>query len=290
MGYSGRYHTASLAAVFLALAIGILIGIGLGDEVVSTASEELEQSLRTDLDDAEAEVDRLDTELGREREFGSRALPTLVNRRLANREIALIGLGSLPSETAADVEAAIEPAGGRVGAVAVVQLPPDAEALADAAGRRFAGAARGGDPLERLGEALGAELAGGGPLLSRAGDTLFSRFSGSLERVEDIVVLGAPGEDLDEEAAAEAAALRNGLLAGIASGEGSAAGAERTDTSPTTLEPVSQAGISTIDHVDLVAGAVSLVFSLAGANGDFGTKEGADSLLPELLRPAGPEQ
>ena len=34
MGYSARYHAASLAAVFLALAIGILIGVGLGDNVV----------------------------------------------------------------------------------------------------------------------------------------------------------------------------------------------------------------------------------------------------------------
>ena len=29
MGYSARYHAASLAAVFLALAIGILIGVRL---------------------------------------------------------------------------------------------------------------------------------------------------------------------------------------------------------------------------------------------------------------------
>ena len=35
MGYSARYHAASLAAVFLALAVGILIGVGLGDNVVS---------------------------------------------------------------------------------------------------------------------------------------------------------------------------------------------------------------------------------------------------------------
>ena len=47
MGYSGRYHAASLAAVFLALAIGILIGVGLGDDVVSSAAEDLEASLRS---------------------------------------------------------------------------------------------------------------------------------------------------------------------------------------------------------------------------------------------------
>src|SRR5919106_1796215 len=32
-GYSARYHAASLAAVFLALAIGILIGVGFGEDV-----------------------------------------------------------------------------------------------------------------------------------------------------------------------------------------------------------------------------------------------------------------
>ena len=63
MGYSGRYHAASLAAVFVALAIGILIGIGLADDVVSSASEELEDSLRSDLDEAEARVDDLEAEL-----------------------------------------------------------------------------------------------------------------------------------------------------------------------------------------------------------------------------------
>ena len=45
MGYSGRYHAASLAAVFLALAIGILIGVGLGHNVVSGTTKNLEQSL-----------------------------------------------------------------------------------------------------------------------------------------------------------------------------------------------------------------------------------------------------
>ena len=63
MGYSGRYHAASLAAVFVALAIGILIGVGLADDVVSGASEELEDSLRGDLDEANAETDDLRSQL-----------------------------------------------------------------------------------------------------------------------------------------------------------------------------------------------------------------------------------
>ena len=40
LGYSARYHAASLAAVFLALAVGILIGAGLGDNVLSDTEDE----------------------------------------------------------------------------------------------------------------------------------------------------------------------------------------------------------------------------------------------------------
>ena len=52
MGYSARYHAASLAAVFLALAVGILIGVGFGSDIVNGTADDLEQSLPSDLDDA----------------------------------------------------------------------------------------------------------------------------------------------------------------------------------------------------------------------------------------------
>ena len=62
MGYSSRYHAASLAAVFAALAIGILIGAGFGQDVVSNTSDSLKKSLEGDLRDARAEIDDLNAE------------------------------------------------------------------------------------------------------------------------------------------------------------------------------------------------------------------------------------
>ena len=41
-------------------------------------------------------------------------------------------------------------------------------------------------------------------------------------------------------------------------------------------------GIPTVDHVDTLAGRLSVVFALGGADGNFGVKETADRLLPEL--------
>ncbi len=59
---------------------------------------------------------------------------------------------------------------------------------------------------------------------------------------------------------------------------------ERRDTAPSTVPFFDEQGISTVDSVDLTSGKVALVFALLGAQGNYGVKETADSLLPELLR------
>jgi hypothetical protein len=41
-----------------------------------------------------------------------------------------------------------------------------------------------------------------------------------------------------------------------------------------------------VDNLDQLSGKVALVFALGGAAGNFGVKESADSLLPDLLAPA----
>jgi Copper transport outer membrane protein, MctB len=286
MGYSGRYHAASLVAVFIALAIGILIGVGLADDVVSTASQELENSLRSDLADATSQADGLEQQLGRERDFGERIYPALVSGRLAGSSIAVVGFGELSDETVADIEAAVEPAGASVEALAVVEVPPDPGALATAAGPRYAGARRGGEELERLGRSVGGGLIGGSKLLSDLRGTLFSRFSGALTEVDRVVFAGAIPEDLDAKDQANTTALLRGITDGARSRAAGTVAVERTAVEPSSLQPFRDAGIATVDHIDLVAGRVATVFSLLGADGDYGIKAGADRFLPELISPA----
>ena len=79
MGYSARYHAASLTAVFLALAIGILIGSQVGDNVLNNTRKDLESSLTGDLDEARGQIDQLETEAGWANEFGSGVLLSLIH-------------------------------------------------------------------------------------------------------------------------------------------------------------------------------------------------------------------
>lgn len=286
MGYSGRYHAASLAAVFVALAIGILVGIGLADDVVSGASEELEDSLRSDRDEARDEVESLTAELELERAFADLAAPALVEGRLPRDGVGLFALGELPGdETAEETERALEAAGvPELASVSAIRLPPDIQALAEAAGGPFASGRDAASP-ERLGAAIGRQLIGGGPLIERIEGELFSSFSGDLSGVNRAVLVSQPPEALLADLDGDGRAFQSAMLAAIDEAADGTVGVERSTTDPTTLAVFSVAGIATVDDIDRASGQVSLVFALLGAEGDFGSKEAASSLLPDLVEP-----
>jgi len=148
MGYSARYHATSLIAVFLALAIGILIGAEFGGDALTSTRRNLERSLTGNLQDARSRADELSAELARSDEFANRVYPALVHNRLAGRRIGIIALGDLPGDASAAVEDALGPTGARLVGVGVVRVPVDTQALAnDLAKTRFGGLRREPDAL-----------------------------------------------------------------------------------------------------------------------------------------------
>lgn len=288
MGYSGRYHAASLAAVFIALAIGILIGIGLADDVVSTASQELEQSLRDERDQAEQEADDLRGQLDMEADFSDAAYPALVDGRLDRQRFAVVELGDVPDDavdtTAEDAIDAAEQGGADLASVSSIALPVDLAPLAEAAGGSFKRAQRDPDEAERLGRLIGAQIPGGGDLIDETKPDLFSRFNGSLDDVTLLILIRNPVKAGGGNRAKVQEAFESGLIEGARRSAGGIVGVERTSTDPSTLEQFSDHGVSTVDDVDTPAGKVAMVYVLGGATGDFGVKGGASSLLPPLKR------
>src|ERR687892_424749 len=285
-GYSARYHAASLAAVFLALAIGILIGVGFGEDVVSGTTEDLEESLHSDVEDARQRAEELEGELDREREFGEAVYPALVGGDLSGERVALIALGGLPDGLADDVDAALEPAGATITEVGVVRLPPDVGGLgADMEGTRHARVRRNPDAIEVLGRVAGRQLVLGGGVIRRVRPQLLSRFSGRPARADDVVVVHqAPGE-LDERDAEATSRLEDGLLEGIRDSGLPVVGVEQNDTQESSVELFDSHDIPTVDSIEFVAGRVAMVAVLLGAEGNFGVKDTADELLPDLLSP-----
>lgn len=285
MGYSSRYHAASLAAVFLALAVGILIGVGFGSDIVTGTAADLESSLASDLDEARAEADELESEVEAERSFSAEIYPAVVEGRLAGDRIALVALGGLEQELAEEIAAAIEPAGASLTAVAVVREPPDLDSLAGTLnGRRARAVSRGGDEeLRAFGERAGRRLIRGGSGFDELRGPLLSRFSGAPGGIDSAVIVRRRPGDLDPGQEVTTDLLEQGLIDGIDEATGPTVGAERSADQPSSIAFFEANALASVDSVDRVSGRVALVYTLAGAAGSYGIKDSAESLLPDLL-------
>ena len=281
-----RYHVASLAAVFLALAIGILIGAGLGSDVVSGTADDLEESLKSDLTEAEEENAALQTDLDREREVSGLLYPVVVADRLPGREVAIVALGALPDELSDAVESALEPTGAEVSSIAVVDEPPNAEAVIDALAGPRAGQLPQGAALERAAVAAGEAVVRGDPKFDDVRGALLNRFSGTPGDVDAVVLVREQPEDLEPPVLEDTERLEAGVIEGMENAGATVVGVELSGDESSSIEFFSQQGVSSVDSVELRSGQVALVLALAGTEGRFGIKPTADRLLPELVAPA----
>ena len=295
MGYSARYHAASLAAVFLALAIGILIGVGLGENVVSDTTTDLERSLTSDLADARSNAEDLQAELNRERDFSTEIFPALVDDLLLDDRIAVVALGSFPQEMKGDVEFVVgrdSATGARLSEFAVVREPPDLRALADAVppGSPARRVGRDSDALTALARRAGLSLVRGGAPFDRLADPLLADVSGRPGGIDAVIVVRDRPGDLGSAKSDATDALEEGLLDGLQSAGGiPVVGVERSDSDGSQIGFYSARGLdATVDSIDLTSGRLALAYALDGVEGDYGIKASADRLLPVLRRPPQP--
>jgi Copper transport outer membrane protein, MctB len=284
MGYSARYHTASLIAVFLALAIGILIGAQFGGDALTNTRRDLEHSLVGNLQDARSRADELSAELNRSNEFGERVYPVLTRNRLQGKRLAIVALGGLPGDLTGEVEDALSPTGAKLVGVGVVREPVDVNGLAgDLAQTRFGDLRTNPDALSELGTGLGRQLVLGGTLPEVVRGQLFSRASGSFGGLDGVIVVRDQPEDMGPVQRSRANQLESALMSGITATRIPAVGIEATTTEPSSVSFFQSSDLSSVDDVDLTAGQLALVFAMLGAEGSFGVKGSADRLLPDLL-------
>jgi hypothetical protein len=289
MGYSARYHAISLVAVFLALAIGILIGAEFGGDALTNTRKDLEHSLTGNLQDARSRADELSGKLGRSDEFASRVYPALVRDRLNGRRIGVVALGGLPGDTSAAIEDALGPTGARLVGIGVVREPVDLQALAgDLSKTRFSDIAKDPETLTAFGTGVGRQLVRGGTLLDRVRGHLFSRASGNFGGLNGVIVVRQPPEDMGPVQRTTAGQLESALMGGVTGTRSPAVGVETSTAEPSSISFFAGNDLSSVDDVEAPAGQVATVFALLGAEGSFGVKGSADRLLPDLLPPAGP--
>ncbi|HXF31117.1 MAG TPA: copper transporter [Solirubrobacterales bacterium] len=288
MGYSARYHATSLIAVFLALAVGILIGAEFGGDALTETRKNLENSLVGNLQDARSRVEDLNGELGQAEEFDEKVYPVLTRDRLQGKRIALVAFGSLPGEITSAVEGALGPTGAKLVGVGVVREPVDTGGLAEElANTRFSELATEPEQMNELGTGVGRQIVIGGTLPEVVRGGLFTHASGEFGALDGVIVVRTQPEGMGPVQRSTANALETSMLKGIAATKVPTVGVESTTTEPSSISFFQSNDLSSVDDVDTTAGEVALVYALFGEEGSFGVKSSADRLLPNLTNPGG---
>lgn len=311
---SFRYHLVSLISVFLAVALGIIIGTtALNGQVLDGLNRQV-VSLNDDKRGLQARTSDLESQLNQGDVFGQAVGPTLVAGRLTDASVVLVlASQDIDADIVAETTALIEAAGATVNGT--LQLQPsfsDPQSAQDL--QTYVTGSEGLPPGIQLpesddaavlvGSLLGTVLMRpvlGDPVEQTATTTVLSGLSTldalTVESAEvvaaDYAVILTQGALSGPDAEARNAAL-GALAAGLdGAGRGVVVAGDTAAAADTGLlgavraDATLSGSISTIDNVNVAAGQVSVVLALVGQGegsaGAYGTADGT-----ELLPPLGP--
>jgi hypothetical protein len=285
-----RYHVASLAAVFLMLVVGILIGVGISgrgfvDDAERNRFNDKIAGLEEQVDAANATAADFERRQQAARDFVTSAYPVLVEKRLDGMRIGVLVLGSV-DPSLGFVERAVGDGGGQLARMRAVTLPLRLDAVeAKVEANPELGGYAGDEQLGNVGRDLGRELVAGG------GTPLWDALAGEI--VEERSDRGDRAAPLDGVVVIRSAEPQAGptsrFLAGLYEGLGSTGvpvvGVEPTRVDQSAVPVFQRHQLSTVDGIDEELGQLALVLVLGDsqAAGDYGIRDTAeDGILPPI--------
>jgi hypothetical protein len=279
-----RYHVASLSAVFLALVVGILVGVGISGRGFVDKSERRNfenriAALQSQADQLGAQKALLAQQGQAEHTFVQDTYPVLMRERLKGKRIGVVVLGSA-GRPVGDVRQALVDSGATLSLYRVLKVP-----IALAPVRRALAQRAGFQTPEAIGHELAQEWVTPGvtPIADLVTPYLVEEQRGPAGKAVDGIV--AVGAMPSHKATAQ---LVSGMFDGFAAASIPVVGAERIDTAPSAVPAWSRvSNLSTVDDVDTPSGKFALAVLLAGgAGGHYGVKQTAEAPLPRV-EPAG---
>src|SRR6266542_1690026 len=286
-----RYHVTSLAAVFIALLIGILVGVALASHGLgNTERKSLEDDVRraqNRVDRLQAQVDSLNQTSRSNATFVDSTYNALMTDRLRGKRVAVLFVGSVDHRLQSHISNAIKDAGGRAALRQyAVQVPIDSSVIEQRlAGRPALAKYAGPDQLRSLGRQLGREFVDGNdtPLWNALHNLIVQeatpRFGASKRPADAVIVV----RTADPQTGTSAPFVK-GLYEGLADAGVPAVGLARSKSDFGARTVFQHAQLSTVDDIDLAAGklALAIVLSEPASRADYGVD------APDLLPPVSP--
>jgi hypothetical protein len=304
-----RFYLVSLVAVFLALAMGVVVGSTLIDRAIVDRLDRSVASVSHRLDRQQDENAELRSDLRELRDYADRTAPSVVDGALDGGGVVVVAERGVETQVVEDAVALLQQAdaaapgilwlepqwalsddGDRQRLAEAIDVPVTGrDRLRDRAWGRVITALRGGsvqgDPLQ--------ELADGGFLTYQDVGDSESAVEGLAGVGEQVVLVSGPASELGGDLTLS---LGRGLLSGgvptlVAEAwrddeDGPARGAA---VGPVRDDDELGDAVATVDDLELVQGRVATALALAdlrnGVVGHFGYGPGTDGPLPERPTP-----
>jgi hypothetical protein len=305
-----RYHLVSIVSIFLALAVGIVLGAGpLKEDLGNTLTSEV-KNLRQDKATLRAQLDRAERGDKARDEFTAASNRSLLASRLADTTVSVIVLPGADSGLVKSTTETLTGAGATIGSTISVQdawVDPDKATLRSTLAQNLAGQV--GVPVDQSADLVDTVLARS--VLTKAGSgaaganaaleglrtgELVKYSSDTVTRASLAVLVAGPVSGSDAASRTErAAALAR--LAGAMDAAGAGAVLVSASDAPgaTGVASVVTAvrddkdlpdSLTTVDDGELPMGQASVVFGLleqeAGKSGQYGLASDASSAFPQL--------
>ena len=307
-----RYHLVSLISVFLALAVGVVLGAGPLQNSLGTALNDQVTALRENRNATQAKLEQTETAVNERDSYITQAATSLLPGTLASKNVAMVLLPEAKAEDADAITTQLKNAGATVtGRVSLTSTWVDLSR--ENYRSTFSGQVQGHldsttskDANGILGEALAKALTANDDssrvlmdmlsvTVDKSGTPFISVDSTPTAAAEMIVVVGprpqassgkgatveaSPGEDPKAWAKAlEGTAGRAPtVVVGSADGDGGVVGIIRSE----------KAKVTTIDSVGQIAASVSTPLALAstraGTTGHYGFDKGAEAVMPPVTK------
>ena len=307
-----RYHLVSLITVFLALAVGVVLGAGPLQNSLGTALNDQVTALRENRNATQAKLEQTETAVNERDSYITQAATSLLPGTLASKNVAMVLLPDAKAEDADAIAAQLKNAGATVtGRVSLTSTWVDLSrenyrSTFSGQVQGHLGSTNSKDANGILGEALAKALTANDDssrvlmdmlsvTVDKSGTPFISVDSTPTAAAEMIVVVGprpqassgkgatveaSPGEDPKAWAKAlEGTAGRAPtVVVGSADGDGGVVGIIRSE----------KAKVTTIDSVGQVAASVSTPLALAstraGTTGHYGFDKGAEAVMPPVTK------
>lgn len=316
-----RYHIVSLISVFLALAVGIILGAGplqgaIGDQLTGQVEQ-----LRSERNELRDQLDEANVTLGDDSRYIEAAGPQLVAGSLQDRRVAVVDLDGADNERDDAIAEQLETAGASV--VGHVRLTDSwtsqdeesaRQTVAEGLGEKLGEVPQDATPEQRLARALALALTGAAPTSSEERSPEAIELEALLERFAlvdvvseqtlpaDVVLLlggpapeqAAPAAEGEEAPAPDTYVVDIEVQVAVAAQEVAEAAlvAGPTAVSGDVVSTIRAnddlaASLSTVSGIEAEPGRINVPLALAARIADqvgqFGFEESATAVLPPAV-------